>query len=297
MNRQNVLKSVDRRLSVIRTSRGRIEYSEIGRGEPILFFHGGQGNARNTPFDRAFDLEIRRLITPSRPGYGETEIVGNETATATAHMFAELLDAIGVGPVIAIGVSLGARPAIEFAARYPDRVRGLVLESAVTGPWLDMSDKRYRRTKALYSPRFERYVWSATRLAFRLFPDEASRQFVNTISTMVANGIDREDAAKLRERMNSMRSHSGLGADLDHTIADKVLGQVRCPTLLQYSNNDAMVDLSHAEKAQTLIPHALLKTYDNAFGHFMWLGPGSDEVLADLGGFMAGLDAGLIAAE
>jgi pimeloyl-ACP methyl ester carboxylesterase len=285
------------RTQVIRTSRGEVEYSDQGHGEPILFFHGGQGNAQNTTFDQVFDLTTNRLIIPSRPGYGGTEITGNETAAASAQMIAELVDEIGSGPVIAIGVSLGGRPAVEFAAQFPDKTRALILESAITGPWLSATDKRYKRSKLVFGPRYERYVWSATRLAFRMFPDTAARKFVNNISTMIIEGVDRDDAAMLRERINSLRSYSGLAADLDHTLDDEVLERVKCPTLLQYSNNDAMVDMTHARRAEELIPKAKLRLYDNEFGHFLWLGPGSDKVIADLKSFVANLDAELLAAE
>ncbi len=282
---------------IIETSRGKVEYSDLGIGEPVLFFHGGQGNAQNTTFDRIFHRDTTRLIIPSRPGYGETEIEGNETASATAHMIAELLDQIGVGPVVAIGVSLGGRPAIEFAARYPERTRALVLESAITGPWLTADDKRYHQTKMLYNPRYERYVWSATRLAFKLFPDAAAKNFVNNISTMVIKGVDHEDAVALREKINTLRSYSGLAADLDHRLEDEIMAQVKCPTLLQFSANDAMVDISHAQKAEELIPGAKLKLYNNKFGHFMWVGPGSEEVIGDLISFIGGLESELAAAE
>ncbi len=282
---------------VIDTSRGRVEFRDIGQGEPVLFFHGGQGNARNTTFDKVFDFTTTRLIVPSRPGYGATDLEGNETAEATAQVIAELLDHLGVGPVVAIGVSLGGRPAIEFAAQFPEKTRALVLESAITGPWLSPTDKNYRRSKMLYGPRYERYVWTATRMAFRMFPDKAAKSFVNNISTLAIEGVDSEDVAQLRERINSLRSHSGLSADLDHKLDDQVLEQVRCPTLLQASRNDAMIDLSHVERAKRLISRASLKLYDNQFGHFMWVGPGSKTVLDDLRGFISSLEAELAAAE
>lgn len=282
---------------VIDTSRGKVEFRDIGRGAPVLFFHGGQGNARNTTFDKVFDFDSTRLIVPSRPGYGASELAGNETAEATAKVIAELLDHLGVGPVVAIGVSLGGRPAIEFAAQYPEKTRALVLESAITGPWLSPADKGYRRSKMLYGPRYERYVWTATRLAFRLFPDQAAKTFVNNISTLAIEGVGADDVAQLRDRINSLRSYSGLSADLDHKLEDEVLERVRCPTLLQFSSNDAMIDMSHADRALKLIRRAQLKLYDNEFGHFMWVGPGSRPVLDDLKAFVADLESKLVAAE
>ena len=291
------VKSSGHETRVIDTSRGKVEFRDVGQGEPILFFHGGQGNARNATFDRVFDFTNTRLIVPSRPGYGATDLEGNETAQGTAQLIAELLDHLDVGPAVAIGVSLGGRPAIEFAAQFPEKTRALVLESAITGPWLSPADKNYRRSKILYGPRYERYVWTATRMAFRMFPDKAAKSFVNNISTLAIDGVDSEDVAQLRERINSLRSCSGLSADLDHTLEDDVLERVRCPTLLQASRNDAMIELSHVERAKRLISQASLKLYDNKFGHFMWVGPGSKTVFDDLRGFIAGLDAELAAAE
>lgn len=281
------LAATERQTRLVETARGTVEYREIGQGVPVLFIHGGQGNALNSTFDKAFDLSTHRLIIPSRPGYQRTSIAGNETPLASAEMIAELLDRIEAGPVIVLGVSLGGRPAIAFAARFPERTRALVLNAAVTGEWLKPGDARYRQSRLLFDPRYERFVWMATRGIFSLFPRRAARVFVNSISTRPVTSVALKDAEILHDKIAAMRSYSGLAADLDHRLEPGTLARVRCPTLLQHSLNDGVVDISHAERALAAIPRAELKLYDNAFGHFLWAGPGSEKVLSDLTAFVA----------
>ncbi len=108
---------------VVNTDAGPIEYGEKGVGTPLLSIHGAGGG-----FDQGLTLAAQfvgngfRIIAPSRCGYLRTPI-GNDTspaAQATAH--AALLTKLNVSKAVVLGVSAGARSAIEFALRYPDLV-------------------------------------------------------------------------------------------------------------------------------------------------------------------------------
>jgi pimeloyl-ACP methyl ester carboxylesterase len=63
------------RIEVIKTDKGQIEYSIVGKGVPILFLHGGHSNCQETLLHKGFDTNKFQLITPSRPGYGNTPLV------------------------------------------------------------------------------------------------------------------------------------------------------------------------------------------------------------------------------
>ncbi len=61
----------------IETEKGQIEYSITGKGRPVLFINGGHTNCKTTLCYKGFDLGKFQLITPSRPGYGDTPLGSN----------------------------------------------------------------------------------------------------------------------------------------------------------------------------------------------------------------------------
>ncbi len=129
--------------SVIETSRGAIEYADIGSGPVVLSIHGTGGG-----FDQGLllakqlgiDPASYRIIAPSRYGYLRTPMPNSDTtpiAEADAH--ASLLDALGIRvKVIVAGASAGALSATQFAIRYPDRVAVLIL--TVPANWAPPSE-------------------------------------------------------------------------------------------------------------------------------------------------------------
>jgi pimeloyl-ACP methyl ester carboxylesterase len=77
---------------VVNTKFGSIEYSSIGKGTAIVFVHGGHSNCKETLCHKGFDLERYRLITPSRPGYGNTPLGNNRTPRQAADLIIELIN-------------------------------------------------------------------------------------------------------------------------------------------------------------------------------------------------------------
>src|SRR4051812_22605240 len=123
-------------ISLIETIKGKIEYSMLGQGRPILFVHGGHVNCTETIFQKGLDANRFCFITPSRPGYGNTPLSDlNKTPKGTADLFIALLDELKIQEAIVVGISAGGLTALEMAANYPDRIQCLVLMSALTKKW------------------------------------------------------------------------------------------------------------------------------------------------------------------
>jgi 3-oxoadipate enol-lactonase len=68
------------------------------------------------------------LLSYDMRGHGLTDL-GEEPLTMAHHAgdLAALLDALGIGPVIVCGISLGGMTAMKLAAQRPDLVRAMVL--------------------------------------------------------------------------------------------------------------------------------------------------------------------------
>ena len=76
-----------------------------------------------------------RVLAWDMPGYGESPMLATARADAGAYAdaLARMLDRAGVQKTVLLGHSLGALVAAAFAARYPQRVRYLVLADVAQG--------------------------------------------------------------------------------------------------------------------------------------------------------------------
>ncbi|HEX4726723.1 MAG TPA: alpha/beta hydrolase [Jatrophihabitans sp.] len=112
-------------LPTIRTADGRtLEYLQIGPADgPVVLFHLGTPNAAaeySVISDAAAALGLR-VISYSRPGYGEsTERPGRRVADAVGDV-TELLDQLGVAAFRSFGWSGGGPHALACAALLPGR--------------------------------------------------------------------------------------------------------------------------------------------------------------------------------
>ncbi|MFQ5457417.1 MAG: 2-succinyl-6-hydroxy-2,4-cyclohexadiene-1-carboxylate synthase [Myxococcota bacterium] len=111
---------------------------ESGRGEPpLLLLHGFTGSA-----DAWRDLlpvlgKRARTVAIDLPGHGprDRQAAALERITPAGCVAAvgARLDALGIRRAVVLGYSMGARVALRFARDHPERVAGLVLESAAFG--------------------------------------------------------------------------------------------------------------------------------------------------------------------
>lgn len=113
----------------------RVAVTETGEGPPILLIHGLAGQAGNfhrlTPHLAGF-----RCIIPDRPGTGWSDPAAPGATGLSGHAAtaAALIEAMGTGPVLVVGHSLGGAIALRLARDRPDLIAGLVGLGALTGP-------------------------------------------------------------------------------------------------------------------------------------------------------------------
>lgn len=105
-------------------------YEEHGQGMPILGIHGTPSSAVMWE-DAALELgkHGRCIIYDRRGFYRSAPPEPFETIDLVHHVddAAALLAALHVGPAVVVGRSTGGQIAIEFARRFPDKVKALVL--------------------------------------------------------------------------------------------------------------------------------------------------------------------------
>jgi pimeloyl-ACP methyl ester carboxylesterase len=134
-NQRVLLPGVQLNLHAVTTARGLVEYDLYGtKGPVVLSVHGGLGGAdQGRLFASWLQGDGFRILSPSRPGYLGTPLASGQTLEAQADLFAALLDTLHIEKVGLLSISAGGPVAYTFAARYPERVWGLVSIDAVSG--------------------------------------------------------------------------------------------------------------------------------------------------------------------
>lgn len=151
--------------------RGELFVRRAGRethGTPVLLLHGWMASADLNWF-RVYDALAARheVIALDHRGHGRgLRAPQRFTLEDCADDAAALLRHLGVGPVIAVGYSMGGPVATLLWRRHPDLVAGIVYEATAL-EWQDSLEERMRwRTMGLVSALLR---WEAGRLLlFRL---------------------------------------------------------------------------------------------------------------------------------
>ncbi|MCM2998311.1 alpha/beta hydrolase [Paenibacillus cellulositrophicus] len=279
---------VNRTIGYFTTKAGyTIEYSIVGKGEPLLMMHGGHSNCREELGYREFYEHGYSVITPSRPGYGKTSKELGENLSVACDAYKELLDHLCIDQVHLIAISAGGPSGINFVTSYPQQVRSLVLQSAVTRRWLTPADKLYKSAQIMFNPSLEKYVWAMMRTMNYFFPKLIFKSMIGSFSQLptseVLNQTNEHDLEQFSNMLKDQRSGHGFLIDLVQTgkQLDHELSAIRCPTLNMHSIHDASVPIDHARFAHEVILSSQLCEL-NSWGHLIWLGEDSAEMYRKL---------------
>ncbi len=252
----------------IMTRGGLVEYGERGAGQPVLVIHGAGGG-----FDQGLMLgeyalgDGMRVIAPSRFGYAGQPVAADSSLEAQADMYAGLLDALGVHePVAVLAFSAGGLSGLTFAVRHPDRVKALVMVSAVSmvervSPGAD------RKAKTVDSAIGGSFVYWAVDKAMR----PKLLQMLGIPQKVQAGLSPRAVAAVNRTlvEMNPMGLRlPGIRLDESRSFPFDFPARVKVPTLVIHCEDDGLVPLRHALHTHELIKGSRLVTFSIG-GHFL----------------------------
>lgn len=122
-------------MSAVVIEGGLVHYERIGRGHPILFLHGWLGSWRYWMSTMQALSDQYRSYALDLWGFGDSD---KSQARFEVADYVELLDnfvsTLGISQAPLVGHALGAAVAVEYAARFPDRVTKLILVSLPLNP-------------------------------------------------------------------------------------------------------------------------------------------------------------------
>ncbi len=150
----------------------RIDGPETG---PLVVFANSLGTDLHLWDDIVASLPGIRALRFDKRGHGLSDLGGAVTVGDYADDLAALIDALAVGPVVFVGLSIGGMIGQALAARRPDLLRGLVLSN--TAPKMGTAEAWAARVDAIRNGGIEAIAdavmerWFAP--AYRAKPDLA----------------------------------------------------------------------------------------------------------------------------
>ncbi|TIQ34933.1 MAG: alpha/beta hydrolase [Mesorhizobium sp.] len=250
---------------------GPVEYADSGAGIPLLSIHGAGGG-----FDQGLALaadlvgEGFRVIAPSRFGYLRTPVPRDPSPAAQGDAHAALLSKLNVPKAVVVGVSAGARSAVELALRHPDEVAALILiVPALYSPTSPVA------VNVSFGNRFAFWAvsaggdfawWAAETIA----PSILIR-FLGVRPALVAAAPEAERARVMSFVMSveplSLR-FPGINIDSAPELHELPLAEITAPTIIVSARDDLFNTLPSAEFTAAKIPGAKLVVYDTG-GHLL----------------------------
>jgi pimeloyl-ACP methyl ester carboxylesterase len=268
---------------VFSTPRGRVEAAVAGSGPALLVVHGMPGDwrqARVLSGDLSGDATV---VLVSRPGYGRTPLSSGRSPADQALLYDALLEELGLGPAVVLGISGGGPSAFALAALRPGRCAGLVLACAVR-PGVMQVPAAMRRLAAVPG------LWSVLALLARRRP--GSRELDLSVLTerereLLADRRVREAAEVFEaERWLTLRGR-GMRNDA-RRLGDPAptWPAVGPPVLVLHGDRDEVVPVACAHAYAEAVPGARLEVL-SGLGHAVPVFA-RDALVAELRGLLAG---------
>ena len=192
-----------------------------------------------------------RVIVPDLYGHGYSErISGTHTKEVYVAQIAELLDALQVpGPVTIVGSSMGGSVTVSFAARYPARVRSVVL-AAPAG----LQDKPTGARWATAPGLADWLVRVAGPWALSLSFSGTAAQTRDPAATMAAFRERSRFRGHAEGLLDLVRHYDILSQPADYDA----LGRSGIPVLAVWGTADKVIPVAQSEALKRRVPHAVI---------------------------------------
>lgn len=244
--------------NLVQTKAGPIEYTLVGKGPVVLRLTGSMDDCESSGGNEALLAAGFSILTPSRPGYGQTPLSVGRAAPEAAEAMAALMDRLGLSNANVIAESSGGPTAIYLAARHPERVRKLVLVEAISEYMKDVDRKGFETRKKFYDSQYG-YMRYMLKVLARVAPKSLAR-----VTMSIFGAHDPDEAVKRLSKADIdgicnfyLRWGASWGQaasnDMDQTVEDVVLNSIQVPTLIVHSRADAAIPFAIAEHSHASI--------------------------------------------
>ena len=225
----------------------RIGYDVYGRPDRpclVLFTSWAIVHMRQWKFQAPYLSRYFRVVTVEGRGNGRADRPDRAEAYADEEYLEDALavmDRLRVDRAVLIGLSVGARHALQFAARHPDRSLGVVAIGTAL-PWPLPPDFDVPRASGDGWEKANRHYWLADYRGWVEF-------FMSQVFTEPHSIKQREDGVGWGlETDGRTLGHTSSGVDAPTSDdAEATCRAVRCPVLVVHGNRDAVTPYSNGQ--------------------------------------------------
>jgi pimeloyl-ACP methyl ester carboxylesterase len=250
----------------VRIGDDEINYVDIGEGEdtPVVFVHGLGGQWQNFIENIPRVAAERRVLAPDLPGFGGSAMPADEEISIQGYgrVVQRFLEELELEKVVLVGNSMGGFITAEVTIQDPERVERLVLISAAGLT----SSNVYEAPTAMIG-RVAQAITAATAAGHKRMARRPRSRHVAL--ALVARHPSRlkSDAAweGLMKGADKPGFRAALMASVQYDYRDR-LGEIRCPTLILWGENDSVITVDDAHEYERLISDSR-KTVMEDTGH------------------------------
>lgn len=222
-----------------------IAYERVGEGPPLVFLHGAAEDGRVWRSQLAALADEFTVVAWDEPGAGRSSDVPADFGLADyARCLAELIAALGLGPVHLAGLSWGGTVALELYRHHPELVASMILADTYAGWKGSLPEEEVRARVA----------------GVRQMLAAPAEEFDPTLPGLFAGEPPARFASLLEEMAAAVRQQSLATALMVMAEADQrdLLPRIAVPTLLIWGELDARSPLTVARQFEVAIPDATL---------------------------------------
>jgi pimeloyl-ACP methyl ester carboxylesterase len=214
-----------------------------GRGKPLVALHGHWFEGATYSRLATALAPQWRLVAPDQRGHGHSDRATSYTRDDYIGDIAAMLDHLSVADVVLLGNSLGGVNAYQYAARYPQDVRGLIIEDI----GVEIADDMH--FVASWKGNFANRAELERRIGPRLLPYLRDAFRCDAAGWHLA--FDPADMMKSQRALNGTYWRDWLASD--------------CPALLIHGRDSHLTRREQFEEMATRRPRTQLMTLDG--GH------------------------------
>ena len=197
----------------------------LGEGEPLLFIHGLGSSHRDWEAQVEYFSDRYQVIVFDVRGHGQSsKPAGPYSVPLLAADTVSMLNALGIGPVHAVGISMGGMIALQLALDHPQAVRSLVIVNSGAEFVVRNLKERMQVWQRFLIVRLLGMRKMGEVLGGRLFPKPEQEGLREVF-------VERWAKNDPRAYQEAMRAIVGW------SVVDR-LGDIGCPTLVIASDND-----------------------------------------------------------
>jgi len=225
-----------------------VHYYTAGQGEPLVVIHGGLGDARTWLNNVNRLADNYTVYVPDLPGFGESQSLDSDhNIPAFTEFMYDFTGNLGLDRFNLMGHSIGGGVALNYALKFPGKVKKLVLISSLClgreiAFWIRLMSVPAEALGSAVLALFKATKWLIDTLMIPV-------KFVMPLSRASVN---------LGGNITTLKEQT--------LVLTNRLSELAMPTLLVWGARDEIVPVKQAYAAALVIPDCQLRVFENQ-GH------------------------------